>query len=102
MKNDFNIVETLSKHLFWDVDALQLNSKEHSNYIIKKVLLYGFYSDWKEIHKYYGIEKIINTALNMRELDKKTASFLSAISGKQKTEFLCYNTEQSIQKHWNF
>lgn len=102
MKNDFNIVETLSKHLFWDVDTLQLNSKEHSSFIIKKVLLYGLFSDWKEVYNYYGIDKIIDVAKKMRELDKKTASFLSAISGIQKTEFLCYTTKQSMQKHWNF
>ena len=34
MKNDFNIVVTLSKHLFWDVDTLQLVENKKTNFSV--------------------------------------------------------------------
>lgn len=92
----------LSKHLLWDVDSQNINPAEHPEFIIKRVLQYGFYSDWKKISEYYGLDKIINVAVKIRDLDFKTASFLSLMSGVQKNSFICYSTKQSIPKHWNF
>ena len=92
----------LSKHLLWDIDSNNINYIDHAEFIIKKVLQFGFYSDWKKISGYYGINKIIEVAVKIRDLDLKTASFLSAISGVQKNKFICYTTKQSIPKHWNF
>jgi hypothetical protein len=45
---------------------------------------------------------IIDLAVKMRELDKRTAAFLSIISDVPKNKFTCYITEQSTPKHWNF
>ena len=101
MKNT-NIINTLSKHLFWDVDKKKIDVEEHSEYIILRVLQYGLYSDWKKIKTLYGIEKIVNNALSMKSIDKKTASFLSLMSGVKRENFSCYTTEQSVLKHWNF
>jgi hypothetical protein len=96
------LIHSLSGHLFWDVDISKLDEDIDSKYIIKKVLLYGLYADFKKILNYYGLKKIIDTAVNSREIDKKTASFLSVISGIPTSRFACYITEQSRPKHWNF
>jgi len=100
MKN--GLVKTLSPHLFWDVDISEIDEIKNSKYIVTKVLLYGLYSDFKKIIHYYSLEKIVNIALNINEIDKKTASFLSTISGVPKSRFPCYITKQSHPKHWNF
>jgi len=102
MKNDKKIHELLSKHLFWDVDVSNIDEQKHKTFIIKKVLQYGNFNDWKIIVKFYGEETIIEISKNIKDLDKKTLSFLSVFSGLPKTDFLCYTTEQSIPKHWNF
>ncbi len=93
---------SFSKHLFWDVDSHNIDYNEHAIFIIKKVLQFGFYSDWKKITKYYGINKIVEVAVKIKDLDLKTASFLSIIGRVPKNSFICYTTKQSIQKHWNF
>lgn len=100
--NNNQIVNTLSSHLFWDVDISDIDKKKHSKYIITKVLKYGLYSDWKTIVKFYSLNMIIDVAVKMRELDKRTAAFLSIISNVPKNKFACYITEQSTPKHWNF
>lgn len=102
MDNEGKIIKLLSKHLFWDIDISNINVQKHQKFIIKKVLQYGTYNDWKLILKYYGQNKIINISKTIKDLDKKTLSFLSTISGIDKTKFLCYFTEQSTPKHWNF
>ena len=96
------LVNSLSKHLFWDVEVAEIDAEQHSSFIIKKVLLYGLYSDFQQILNYYGLDKIIDAATKIKEIDKKTASYLSVISGVSKSRFACYTTQQSRMKHWNF
>ena len=97
-----NLINTLSNHLFWDVDKSLVDTKAHSKYIITKVLQYGTFDDWKRLRNFYGLEKIVRTAIIIKDLDKKTASFLSVIADIPKDNFLCYTTRQSTPKYWNF
>lgn len=96
------IVNRLSKHLFWEINLEEIDPEKHYKFIITRVLQYGFISDWELLYSYYGLDKIVNTAIYMKDLDKKTASFLALISNTTKQNFLCYSTGQSIPKHWNF
>jgi hypothetical protein len=102
MRKNANIISKFSKHLFWDVDISELDINTHSKYIISKVLQYGNYSDWKILTACYGIDNIVKKAQSIRELDKRTATFLSVIGNVPKTNFQCYSTKQSIPKHWAF
>ena len=97
-----NLVNSLSNHLFWDIDKSKLEPQKHSKQIIYKVLHYGLYEDWVLIKGYYGLNNIVDTAITIRDLDRKTASFLSVIADIPKDSFLCYTSKQSIPKHWNF
>jgi Family of unknown function (DUF6922) len=95
-------LNSLSKHLFWETDISEINEKKHKKYIITKVLMYGLYPDWVKLVRHYTLSTIIDTALQVRELDKRTASFLAVVGDIPKNRFLCYNTKQSAPKHWNF
>lgn len=95
-------INNFSKHLFWDVNSSSLNLEKDKSYIIKQVLEYGLLEDWKLLLKQYGLDVITNEAKSFRDLDKKTASFISALSGISIKEFRCYKNQQSIPAHWNF
>jgi len=95
-------IKKLSKHLFWDVNIDKISFEKNKRLIIQRVLNYGFISDWNFIVKKYGIEEIANTAMSLKELDNKTVSFLSLISQSPRENFICYTTQQSIPKQWNF
>lgn len=97
-----NLINNLSKHLFWEVDKTAIDPNKHAAYIIRNILLYGLFNDWKILQAHYGLEKIIETATHIKDLNKKTASFLAIISDTPKKNFLCYSTKQSTPKHWNF
>ena len=92
-------LEDLSRHLFWDVNINELDLQKNRKQIIHRVLDYGLMDDWYIIQNYYGIKEIAEIALTIRDLDKKSASFISLISKIPKEKFLCY---QSPQRHWNF
>ena len=88
--------------LFWDIDPDILIINKHAKFIIRRVLQYGSIEDWNELKKLYGLELIVKKAQTIRDLDKKTASFLSVIGNVSLNTFRCYTSEQSIPKHWNF
>ena len=101
MNHSFDIKD-LSPHLFWDVDRNTLSMEKNKKYIIHRVLDYGLIDDWKLIRSYYGIKEIAAIAVTIRNLDKRSAVFVSSLSGIPKGKFICFSSTQSTLKHWNF
>ncbi len=95
-------LKTLSPHLFWDVDKNLLDFETDKKLIIQRVLQYGLLNDWNIIFTYYGISEIANTAKTLKDLDRKSISFISLLSNLPKEEFLCYTIKQSTLPPWNF
>ncbi|MCX8480950.1 MAG: hypothetical protein ORN58_03435, partial [Sediminibacterium sp.] len=83
----------LSKVIFWEIDFDTLDLDKYKFYVIERVLMYGFFSDWQFIRSYYGDEEIKKTALQIRDLDPNTLPFLSVIFEILKEQFRCYTTE---------
>ena len=102
IKKNNNFLNNFSKHLFWDVDISALDEEKHLKYIITQVLEYGLYQDWLNLVDHFKLGTIVDSAIGIKGLDKRAASFLATISGQPRNKFLCYTTEQSIPKHWNF
>ncbi len=92
----------LSKTLFWDTDISKIDYEKNARHIIERVLQQGMLSDWFEIKNYYGLDRIKNEVLQIRYLDKVSLNFCSKYFHISKEQFKCYNTEQSIQKLWNY
>ncbi len=102
----FNTTNTsifdFSEHLFWDVDINNLCLEKNKKFIIHRVLDYGLINDWQIISACYGINHIAKAAITIKDLDKKSMTFISLLSKIPKEKFLCYTTQQSTPKHWNF
>jgi hypothetical protein len=92
----------LSAHLFWDVNPDVLDFDRSKKLIIQRVLVYGLISDWRILLKTYGISEIAKTAVSLRDLDKKSASFIALLSKIPKEQFLCFSSKQSTPEHLNF
>jgi hypothetical protein len=95
-------INNLSPHLFWDVDKDSINADENKQFIVRRVLEYGLLSDWVLIYHHYGLDEITSITLQIKDLDAKSLSFISALSKKPKEEFRCFTTKQSTPQHWNF
>jgi len=95
-------LKVLSPHLFWDVDLQLLTFDDNKKFIVKRILEYGFLSDWIQLNQYIGIDEIADLVSDFKDLDYKSLSFISTISKRPKEKFKCYITQQSTVKHWNF
>ena len=92
----------LSKQIFWDTDMSQLDYKKHANAIIVRVLERGNMEEWNEIKRYYGHEKIKETAMKARNLSKKTLHFIANLYSIPLTKFRCYKSTLFPELHWMY
>jgi hypothetical protein len=99
---DKNLISSLSPHLFWDIDKYRVDLEQDKKLIIQRVMEYGLYKDWQLLYSYYGINEIAKIACTIKDLEVKSAVFLSFLSKVPKENFLCYTTKQSTPRHWNF
>ena len=60
-----------SKYLFWDTDSTTADLERNSPYVVQRVLEYGELSDWRLLQEYYGLERIVEIAKQLRSLDPK-------------------------------
>jgi hypothetical protein len=102
MKSSSPDINSLSPHLFWDVDIRENSWEEHKIFIVQRVLEYGVLSDWTNLLSHVGIAELGKIATQIRSLDKKSLAFISTLSNIPITDFLCYTTQQSTPQHWNF
>ncbi len=80
---------TFDKALFWDIEENSLDLQIHARFIIERIVSRGDRADWQRLKTVYGKEKIREEALQIRSLDQKTVSFLSAYFGVEKRAFRC-------------
>ena len=85
----------LDSGLFWDADIMSVDWEKNARWVIARVLSHGNQSDFKEVVKYYGLERMKQEMLQVRYLDKKTLSFVSVLFETPKERFRCYTLRQS-------
>lgn len=95
-------ITDFSDHLFWDFDRNKINPDKPSAQVVQRVLEYGLLKDWIILTHLYPFSDILQTAMNLRDLDPKAVVFLMNISGVSKEDFRCYTTKPLIPQHWNF
>lgn len=61
--------------LFWDVDPKTIDPQKHARYIIERVLLRGDVEDFRRVMETYGEEKIKESVLQNKTLDKRSQNF---------------------------
>lgn len=93
-------LDSLSDHLFWDVQKPKEDAQSSRDFIIQRVLEYGLTKDWQAILKFYGSEAIVHCAVNCRYLETKAMHFISNVFDVKLENFRCYNFKQSSQNFW--
>jgi len=94
------LLESLSKHLFWDYDIAKLNEKSDKKFILERVFTRGLEKDEKLVFLHYGEKVIRDTVVSIRNLDKKTLNYLSVILDIPKKEFKCCKQTLSANPFW--
>ncbi len=97
-----DIKTQFSKNLFWDININDLDMEQHAYYVVGRVLDYGKWDDWVLMKKYYGLDKIKKTALNIRSMFPKSLAFIATITHTPEIQFRCYTFLQSPNRPWYF
>lgn len=100
--NNARLIDQLSDHIFWDINKNNLDIAKSKKTIIQRVLEYGILKDWKLLQQIYSIQEIEKVATKIRDLDPKSASFISLICNTPIEKFTCYTSRRSMPQHWNF
>ena len=87
-------IDLLSKHLFWDTDVKDISLDKNKNFIIQRVLEYGFIADWDLIKKWYGIAEIGEIACQFRSLDPRALAFIANLANIPFDKFRSYKESQ--------
>ena len=95
-------IQGFSVNLFWDVDRDSIDLIQHAPYVVRRVLEYGQFEDWKLLLDYYGLEKVVSITKNLRSLEPRALAFISTVSRTPQEQFRCYNTRQLNPEHCNF
>lgn len=91
-------METLKKKtLFWDV--ADLNPLKDYNFIIGRILNFGDTEDFKWAMKFYGLEKVKQSLLESRQLEKKSLYFWCQYFNIDKSQCI---SKLSANKHSAF
>ena len=91
-----------SKALFRDADETRLDYEKHAGQIIPRVFMRGTVDDIKQVLRYYGKEKVKQTLLQTRYLDRLTLAFVAALFTLHKEDFRCYKLSQSTPQLWPY
>lgn len=75
-----------SQYLFWDTPVAMIDIKLHKKYIIERVLVKGFLSDFYMLLKLYTKDEIAEAVKNSKMLDAKTVNFCSYYFNVSKNE----------------
>lgn len=84
-------IASFSDYLFWDIDKSSLKLEDNASFVVSRVLELGQLQDWNLLVSYYGLDGIIKIARNLRTLEPRALSFISALSSTPKSEFRCYS-----------
>ncbi len=71
MQNKPNIRSSL----LWEYDVENFNWEKSYKIVIERVVQLGEIDEWREIFKFYGPEKILETVAWSRQLDKRDKQF---------------------------
>ncbi len=87
-------IPKLDNGLFWDTNAATIDWEKNARWVMARVLSRGNLPDFRELVRYYGLDRIKTELLQVRFLDKKTLSFVATIFQVPKEQFRCYTLRQ--------
>jgi hypothetical protein len=97
-----NSIDDLSQHLFWDVQRDKITWDSNKEFLVERILDYGLEKDWQILKRTYGLEKIKDIAINLRNLSDMSVSFIALPFNLKNEEFRCYRLRQSAPNYWGY
>ena len=75
--------------MFWDIDIERIDLKKNKEFVIERILEYGFTGQVSWLLKNYSRQSIIEVVKKSRNIDKITANYWAIHFHIKKEEILC-------------
>ncbi len=89
----------LNKRIFWDVDFGKIDYDKKYQFVIERAFERGDTDDVRQVRRFYGDKKVIESLTSAKYLFDETLHFCSAIFEIPKEKFRCYLLKQSNPLH---
>ena len=83
------LIPNFVKKYFWDTDFPNLNKKNHSEFIIERILEYGDKKTVEWMRGEFKLDQIKNVLQKSRNLSRKSANFWQIVLDLNKDKILC-------------
>lgn len=92
------------KRYFWDTDFLKLRKKNHSQFIIERILEYGDEKAVKWLKNNFDIKEIKRTLYNSRNISFKSANFWQLVFNINRNKILCLKKsfQEKLKPVWKY
>ncbi len=101
MKTKEDLVNSLKKTYFWDIDRSNPYSEISDRLLIERVFSLGDMEEIRMIIDHYGEKKTVEILSSLNYLDPKTLNFVSKLFRKSKKSFKCYIRKLSMPQLWS-
>lgn len=92
----------LNQKLFWDTAFNNINYDKSFRSIIERVFERGDVEDLREVRRYYGDEKIVETLTSAKWLRYDIFIFCKNLFNLKAEDFRCYTSRQLSQIPWHY
>jgi hypothetical protein len=77
------------KDMFWDIDIESIDLKKNKEFVIERILKYGFTEQIAWLLKNYNRQSIVEVVKKSRNIDKVTANYWAIHFQIKKEEIMC-------------
>jgi hypothetical protein len=86
--------------VLWDVDLQQFDVEKHAGFLVRRVLEYGTWAQWKLLKQRLGAERIEQIVVSLPRLDPRAAAFCSVIFHRAPESFACFTARPFSPGPW--
>src|SRR5688572_29425118 len=92
---------SLNRRLFWEYRYDEIDWQKEYSAIIERVIERGTEDEWKELIRFYGRDKVVNTLkYETNYLPDEIIQDVCVYFNLKPTELKCYIRKQSTPRHW--
>lgn len=89
------------KRFFWEFKYEKIDWRKEYPMIIERILTRGHEEEWKELVRFYGIEKVVHTLRHeVLDMPYEILETVCRYFQINPLETKCYIRKQSRQRHW--
>jgi len=92
------------KKYFWDIEFSKLDKKNHTSFIVERVLEYGDERAIKWLFKYFKKSELKETLTKRQDISPLSANYWSLILNIPKNKILCLKkqSQNKLEKTWAY